>query len=157
MEHHKASPEIEQSSKRSPQLSWHFIRKLEALVFASLFLAVPFFAYRIVNIAGTTLVVQNCAVDLMKDLIRAREIAKGYGLVVTVVSVAKTGKEPCLYRVQSNVRTIEEVVLPNGVCVVGSVIFDEKGSPQSPASFIVSKGMKTACVEVDALGQTVVH
>jgi hypothetical protein len=148
---------IELRDKRKPALDWRFIRKVEALVFASMFLAVPFFAFRIVDIAGTSLMVQNTAVDLIKDLIRAREIAKDYGLSITVSSAPPSGNDPCSYLIQNGTRTIEQVVLPRGVSMYGSVTFDDKGFPRNRASFIVSRGAKTSYVEVDGQGQTSLH
>ncbi|PWT97218.1 MAG: hypothetical protein C5B53_08385 [Candidatus Melainabacteria bacterium] len=157
MDESKAEAGVEFREKSKMQLNWRFIRKIEALVFASMFLAVPFFAFRIVDIAGTSLMVQNTAVDLVRDLIRAREIAKDYGLVITVSSALPAGNDPCSYLIQNGTRTIEQVVLPRGVSMVGSVTFDEKGSPRNRASFIVNKGARTTYVEVDTQGQTSLH
>ena len=157
MEQSKTEAGVDYRENVKTQLNWRFIRKIEALVFTSMFLAVPFFAFRIVDIAGTSLMVQNTAVDLVRDLIRAREIAKDYGLTITVSSASQTGNEPCSYLIQNGTRTIEQVVLPRGVSMVGSVTFDEKGFPRNRASFIVSKGTKTSYVEVDQQGQTSLH
>src|SRR5579883_1048368 len=101
MEESKAPPSNEFQEKSNVQLNWRFVRKIEALVFASMFLAVPFFAFRIVDIAGTSLMVQNTAVDLVRDLIRAREIAKDYGLVITVSSALPGANDPCSYLIQN--------------------------------------------------------
>jgi hypothetical protein len=157
MDETKAETGIEVRDKNKAQLNWRFVRKIEALVFASMFLAVPFFAFRIVDIAGTSLMVQNTAVDLVRDLIRAREIAKDYGLVITVSSALSTGSDPCSYLIQNGTRTIEQVVLPRGVSMVGSVTFNEEGMPRNRASFIVNKGTRTTYVEVDTQGQTSLH
>lgn len=157
MDESKAQPSTEIQEKGNIQLNWRFVRKIEALVFASMFLAVPFFAFRIVDIAGTSLMVQNTAVDLVRDLIRAREIAKDYGLVITVSSALPGENDPCSYLIQNGTRTIEQVVLPRGVSMVGSVTFDEKGAPRNRASFIVNKGNRTTYVEVDTQGQTSLH
>jgi hypothetical protein len=153
----KGKSGVELREKRGPQLNWRLIRRIEAIVFTSMFLAVPFFAFRIVDIAGTSLMVQNTAVDLVKDLIRAREIAKDYGLAITVCSVPPVGDQPCSYVIQNGIRTIEQVVLPRGVSIAGAVTFDDKGAPQCRASFIVSKGTRITTVDVDLLGQTSVR
>lgn len=158
MDEIKSEAGIELREKQKAQVNWRFVRKLEALVFASMFLAVPFFAFRIVDIAGTSLMVQNTAVDLERDLRRAREIAKDYGLTITVSSALPTGNDPCSYLIQNGTRTIEQVVLPRGVSMLGSVTFDDKGVPRNPpASFIVSKGTRTSYVEVNSDGQTSLH
>jgi hypothetical protein len=157
MEQSKTDATVEAKEQKKAQLNWRFIRKIEALVFTSMFLAVPFFALRIVDIAGTSLMVQNTAVELVRDLIRAREIAKDYGLTITVSSAPSNSAEPCSYLIQNGTRTIEQVVLPRGVSMIGSITFDEKGFPRNRASFIVSKGTRTSYVEVDTQGQTSLH
>lgn len=101
--------------------------------------------------------VQNTAVEMVRDLIRAREIAKDYGLTITVSSAPSAENEPCSYLIQNGTRTIEQVVLPRGVAMIGSVTFDDKGAPRNRASFIVSKGNRTCYVEVDTQGQTSLH
>lgn len=156
MDESKAEPGVDSREKREGRLNWPFVRKIEALVFASMFLAVPFFALRIVDIAGTSMMVQNTAVDLVRDLIRAREIAKDYRLAITVSSAPATS-DSCSYLITNGTRTIEQLALPRGVSMVGAVTFDEEGTPRNRASFIVSKGSRTAYVEVDSRGQTSLH
>lgn len=130
------------------------IRTFESLVFAAMLIVVPFFAYRIVDAAGTTLMVQNTAADLVRDLIKAKEIARDFHLDVTVVSAPPTVNEQSSYLIQSGSRTIEQIILPNGVSLAGTVTFNDKGLPQIPASFIIAKGGRTAIVEVNREGNT---
>jgi hypothetical protein len=156
MDESKAEPGVESREKREDRLNWPFVRKIEALVFASMFLAVPFFAFRIVDIAGTSMMVQNTAVDLVTNLIRAKEIAKDYGLVITVSS-APAANDSCSYLILNGTRTLDQIVLPRGVSMVGSITFEAEGTPRSRASFMVSKGSRTTYVEVDNRGQTSLH
>jgi len=133
------------------------IRKFETLVFATMLIIVPFFAFRIVDTAGTTLMVQNTAADLVKDLIKAKEIARDFHLNITVVSAPPTVNEPSSYLIQSGSRTIEQIILPNGVSIAGTATFTETGLPQNPASFIIAKGGRNAFVEVNREGNTSLH
>jgi hypothetical protein len=136
---------------------WPLIRKFETLVFAAMLVVIPFFAYRIVDTAGTALMVQNTAADLVKDLIKAKEIARDFHLNVTVTSAPPTTNEPSSYLIQSGVKTIEQVVLPNGVSIAGTVTFDEGGLPLAPSSFIIAKGGRTANVQINGEGSTSVQ
>jgi len=120
-------------------------------------IVIPFFAYRIVDTAGTALMVQNTAVDLVKDLIKAKEIARDFHLSVTVNSAPPTTNEPSSYIIQSGSKPIEQIVLPNGVSIAGAVTFDERGLPLNPSSFIIAKGGRTATVQIDREGATSQH
>jgi hypothetical protein len=133
------------------------IRKFETLAFLAMLFVVPFFAFRIVDTAGTTLMVQNTAADLVKDLIKAKEIARDFHLNITLVSAPPTANEPSSYLIQSGSRTIEQIILPNGVSIAGTVTFSDGGTPETPASFIIAKGGRTAFVEVNRDGNTAVH
>jgi hypothetical protein len=128
------------------------IRKFESLVFLAMLFVVPFFAYRIVDAAGTTLMVQNTATDLVKDLIKAKEIAQDFHLTIAVVSAPSTVNEPSSYLIQSGSRTIEQIILPNGVTIAGNVTLTDSGLPQNQATFIIAKGGRSACVEVSRDG-----
>lgn len=137
------------------KLSWPpTIRKFETLVFAAMLVVIPFFAFRIVDAAGTALMVQNTAVDLVKDLIKAKEIARDFHLSVSVISAPTPVNEPSSYLIQSDSKTIEQVVLPNGVSIAGSVTFAESGMPKIPSTFIILKGGRTAQVQIDREGHT---
>ncbi len=133
------------------------IRKFETLVFAAMLVVIPFFAYRIVDTAGTALMVQNTAADLVKDLIKAKEIARDFHLSVAVTSAPPTMNEPSSYLIQSGSKTIEQVILPSGVSIAGSVTFNDGGLPIAPASFIIAKGGRTASVQINREGTTSVQ
>ncbi len=140
------------------KLSWPpVVRKFETLVFAAMLIVIPFFAYRIVDTAGTALMVQNTAADLVKDLIKAKEIARDFHLGVTVTSAPPTTNEPSSYLIQSDAKTIEQVVLPNGVSIAGSVTFNDGGLPQTPSAFIIAKSGRTAIVQINQEGSTSVQ
>lgn len=125
-------------------LDWPLIRKFESLVFASMVLAIPFFAYRVVDITSTQLAVKQTGVDLVQDLRRAKDISKEYGLSITVCGRPANEKDGTAYLIQNGNRTIEEVLLPKGVNVIGSVTFDETGTPSTPgAAFTISKFWKS--------------
>jgi len=141
----------------SSKINWPLVRKFEALVFASMLIAIPFFAFRIVDTTGTALMVQNTAVDLVKDLIRAKDTARDFHLSITVSSTSPRGSEPASYSIQNGQHTIEQVILPYGVNIGGSITFDENGLPSTGSSFFVSKGSKTAFVDIDNQGQTSLH
>jgi len=143
--------------KPGAKLNWRIVRKVEGLVFTSMLLAVPFFAFRIVDTTGTALMVKNTSVDLVRDLIRARAIARDFKLPITVSSLQVHATDSCAYVIQNGPRTIEQVVLPQGVSMAGSVTFDETGMPKARSSFVVSKGLRSVTVEVDSAGKTSFH
>ncbi len=140
------------------KMSWPpVVRKFETLVFAAMLIVIPFFAFRIVDAAGTALMVQNTASDLVKDLIKAKEIARDFHLNVTVTAAPPTSNEPSSYLIQSDSKTIEQVVLPNGVSIAGAVSFSDGGLPQIPSTFIIAKSGRTAQVQIDQEGHTSVQ
>jgi len=134
-----------------------FIRRFETLVFATMLIVVPFFAFRIVDAAGTTLMVQNTAADLVKDLVKAKQIARDFHLNITVSSAPPTVNEPSSYLIQTGARTIEQIILPHGVNIAGTITFSDSGTPENPASFVISKSGRNAFVEVSREGNTVLH
>lgn len=133
-------------------LDWPLIRKFESLIFTSMIVAIPFFAYRVVDLTSTQLAVKQTAVDLVKDLVRAKDISKEFGLAITVSGRPGENKKPGAYLIQNGERTIEEVVLPKGVSVLGAITFDEQGVPSSRGTFTISKGWKTQHVNIGADG-----
>jgi hypothetical protein len=147
----------EQPTQKGKKLNWWLIRRIETLVFASMLLAVPFLAVRIMETANTALTVQNTSVDLVRDLLRAKQIAHDFNLKITVSSIPANASEPCSYLIQNGKKTIEQVLLPRGISLLGSVTFDEKGEPQQQCSFLISKGSKSVSVDIDSLGQTSMH
>lgn len=139
-------------TRSASHLNWALIRKMETLIFASMLVAIPFFALRVVDYTATQLAVRNTAVDLVKDLIRAKEISKNFGLSVSVTGRLPAKGETAAYLLQNGPRTIEEVLLPPGVNVIGSITFNEQGIPDSRTSFTISKGAKKMHVDVDSQG-----
>jgi hypothetical protein len=156
MEQSETKPVVD-VGKPGARLNWRLVRKVEGLVFTSMLLAIPFFAFRIVDTTGSALMVKNTSVDLVRDLIRARGIASDYKLPITVSSLKMPATESCAYVIQNGPRTIEQIILPRGVSIVGSVTFDESGTPKARSSFVVSKGLRSVTVEVDSTGKTAVH
>ncbi len=136
--------------KNNP-ISWGMLRKLETFVFAFLFLALPFFAFRVVDATTSSLSVKNTAAELVQDLIKWQQTAAEQGVSVRVTTRVGKDSKPFAYMIQRNDQTVEEVMLPPGVQIIGSVTF-QGGVPKAPASFIISKGQRTAHVEVDAQG-----
>lgn len=131
---------------------WPLFRKVETFVFAAMFIALPLFALKVVDHATTTLAVKNTSVDLVNDLIRCKGLAKEHQVNITLTSRNATEKAPAAYEIRDEEKTVEEVIVPNGVNVVGSVTFDPTGMPLHAASFIVSKGIRTAHVDVSTQG-----
>lgn len=134
-------------------VNWPLLRKFESLVFAGLFLALPLFAWKVVEHSTTQLAVKNSAVDLVNDLIRCKSLAKQHQVSITLTSRPPTAVMPAAYMIQDEEKTVEEVRLPKGVSMIGSVTFNPQGLPNAPASFIVSKGIRIAHVEVDRDGR----
>ncbi len=129
------------------------IRKFESLIFASMVFAIPFFAFKVVDLTSTQLAVRQTGVDLVKDLVRAKDISKEYGLSITVCGRPATESEGTAYLIQNGNRTIEEVLLPKGVNVLGSVTFDDTGTPTLPgATFTISKGWKSSHISLTREG-----
>lgn len=138
---------------RGSKLDWPLIRKFESLIFASMVFAIPFFAFRVVDLTSTNLAVRQTGVDLVKDLVRAKEISREYQLSITVSGRPATPTEGTAYTIQNGNRTIEEVLLPKGVNVLGSVTFDEKGLPMQPgATFTINKGWKSSHIRLTSDG-----
>jgi hypothetical protein len=158
--HHSGTPVTEQTEstpeKRKPksaeQTNWPLLRKFETLLFACMLVLLPICAWTVVNITTTSLAVKNSSVDLAKDLNRCKQLAKDGGVNITMVSRRDSVMGPPAYLIQDDQRTIEEVVLPKGVTVDGSVKFNNLGIPDAPAAFTISKGPKKARVVIDATG-----
>jgi hypothetical protein len=162
--HHWGSPTLialaEQEKKNKDDIAqtidwiaqWPLFRKVETFVFAAMFIALPLFALKVVDHATTTLAVKNTSVDLVNDLIRCQGLAKQHQVNITLTSRTSTDKAPGAYEIRDEEKTVEEVILPKGVNVVGSVTFTPLGSPLHASSFIVSKGIRSAHVDVSNQG-----
>lgn len=153
----EAQGEAKPQKRSKGNLDWPLIRKFESLVFTSMIVAIPFFAYRVVDLTSTQLAVGQTSLDLVKDLIRAKEISKDFGLSITVSGRPRQESKPAAYLIQNGERIMEEVALPKGVSVLGAVTFNEQGIPNSRGSFTISKGWKTQHVDVAADGTTSVE
>ena len=141
--------------KREALTNWPLLRKVETFVFAGLFLAVPLFAVRVVDHATTSLAVKNTAVDLVKDLIRSKNIAISRQASIVLSSEHLQGNKLFMItiREKGSKDVIEEVVLPVGVVMLGSITFDAQGKPTQRASFLVTRNNHTSHVDVDAQGR----
>jgi len=149
-------PEQTQSTapknKAGLKANWPLLRKFETLVFACMLALLPFFALKVVNVTTTQLAVKNTAVDLVNDLNRAKGFAKDGNVSITVASRQDPKSGPPAYLIQDDLRTIEEIVLPKGVSIEGSVKFDASGKPAAATSFTITKGLKHVRVVVDDAG-----
>jgi hypothetical protein len=147
-----------QSTAQRPQkqrlmvTDWVFLRKFETAVFAFMFMALPFFALKVVYTTTSTMAIKNSVVDLVRDLINWQKISREKHIVVKIESKPAQNGQPSMYVVTQDDRTLEEVRLPQGVTVVGSVILTPQGTPEAPSSFIVTKGIRSSTVDIDKQG-----
>lgn len=114
--------------------------------------AIPFFAIKVVTITTASLNVKKTAADLVKDLIRVKQLAKDHGISISVTTRPPGQGESAAYLIQDDQRTIEEVVIPPGLNISGQVTFDVRGVPIKPTEFVISKGAKVQKVAVDEQG-----
>jgi hypothetical protein len=136
----------------SSRSNWPLLRKFETLIFACLLALLPFFAANVVEIIATSLAVKKSEVDLVNDLAKSKRLAKEHAVNISLVSRRGNNMLPPAYLIQDEHRNIEEVVLPAGVSIDGSVKFDKDGIPERKAVFEIAKGMKKARVYVDENG-----
>ena len=83
------------------------VRKLESLAFMAMFLAVPFFAFRVVDYTTKQLTFNNAAHDLVKDLRRAKDMAREFQIDIQVSSFAATPEKPAGYLIKTGTKTME--------------------------------------------------
>lgn len=133
-------------------VNWPLLRKLETCIFAAMFLALPLLAYKVVDYTTTILAVKNSAVDLVNDLLRCKNLAKQYNTSITLKCRVAENNQGSAYEIRDEEKAVEEVILPKGVNVVGSVTFNHDGLPGGPSSFIVTKGFRNSHVEIDSQG-----
>jgi cell division protein FtsL len=131
---------------------WVFLRKVETLIFAFMFLALPFFALKVLYTTTSTLSVKNTVVDLVRDLINWQQTARVKHVAIKLESKPPSKNQPSMYSISQDGRTLEEVRLPAGVSIIGSVTFTSNGMPESPSSFLVTKGIRSSHVEIDNQG-----
>lgn len=133
--------------------NWPLMRKVEALVFLAMFLAVPLFAFRVLAYTHAQLMVRNICRELVNDLGRVKAMAIQQKANVEVIGSPTPGKyHRYFYSINTPAGSIEEIVLPENVSVSGSVTFNENGQPQRPSSFIVSSFNRNSTVEIDKMG-----
>ena len=140
------------AAERYELINWVLLRKLETFVFAFLFLALPFFAYKVVDATTATLAVKNTAAELVQDLIRWKKTAEDEKTAIQVTTRPTVGHKGFAYVIKQDERSLEEVLLPPGVSIVGTVLFDSQGTPNSAATFLITKSTKSQRVEIDANG-----
>ncbi|MBS1993316.1 MAG: hypothetical protein JSS83_22525 [Cyanobacteria bacterium SZAS LIN-3] len=141
--------------KRSPfatLIDWPLVRKLESLVFLAMFLAMPLFAFRVIDYSARQLALQNGAHDVVKDIRRAREMAIQMKFDVTVEGRKSQYGKPSSYVIRNQNRVLEEIILAKGVTIIGEVTFQPDGKPKSPAIFEVHSETRSLIVDVDAQG-----
>ncbi len=139
-------------SKDSSVLTWPLIRRLESAAFLAMFIAVPLFAFRVVDYTARQLALNNSAHELVKDIRRVKEMAAQFDMPITVESHRYNDTGQGSYIIRSPKKTIEEVILPKGVTMVGEVTFGEDGSPKQPSTFDVSLENRSLTVNIDKTG-----
>lgn len=138
--------------KDSPIMAWPLIRRLETAAFMAMFIAVPLFAFRVVDYTARQLALNNAAHELVKDIRRVKEMSTRYNMPITVESARSQDGGHNSYLIRSDKKTIEEVVLPTGVSMVGEVTFGVDGAPDHPATFDVSLENRAVTVMIDKSG-----
>ncbi len=138
--------------KKNVFLAWPLIRKLESLAFLAMFIAVPFFGYRVVDYTSRHLALNNAAHDLVKDIRKAKQMAAELGIDISVESRQSTEDKRAAYVIRSGSRTLEEVVLPDGVSMIGGITFSKEGVPDQPATFDVHMDTRSLAIDVDRTG-----
>jgi len=133
--------------------NWPLMRKVEALVFLAMFLALPLFAFRVLFYTHSALIVRNVSRELVQDLVRCKALAIKRNVDVEVIGSSSLGKyNRYSYSIITPTGVAEEIVLPENVSVAGSVIFTNAGKPKQPSSFIVSSFNRNLTVEIDKIG-----
>lgn len=152
MERETQSTAPRPQTKRSKVTDWVFLRKIETFVFAFMFLALPFFALKVVHTTTTTLSIKNTIVDLVRDLETWRGTAREKHVEIQLESKPGLNGKPFMYCIKQDGRLVEEVRLPPGVSIIGSVTFSPSGTPAAPSSFLITKGIRSSHVEIDNQG-----
>lgn len=138
--------------KKNVFLAWPLIRKLESLAFLAMFIAVPFFGYRVVDYTSRHLALNNAAHDLVKDIRKAKQMASELGIDISVESKQSTEGKGAAYIIRSGQRTLEEIVLPQGVSMIGGITFTKEGQPDHPSTFDVHMDTRSLAIDVDRNG-----
>ena len=149
------SDEARQDGAAAIRGGWPLMRKVEALVFLAMFLAVPLFAFRVLQYTHAQLTVRTVIRELVQDLARAK--ATAIQLQEPIEVTGRNQSEKFLnrnsYVMKTPERAVEDIVLPENVQVSGSVVFTARGVPKEPSSFIVSSFNRTMTAEIDKNGE----
>ena len=139
-------------SPLAPLLNWPLVRKLESLIFLAMFLAMPLFAFRVIDYTARQLGLQNSAHDLVKDIRRVKLMASHFNYDVTVEAKKSQHDKPSSYVIRHDEHVLEEIILAKGVSMMGEVTFHPDGRPKSPATFEVHNENRSLNVDVDGQG-----
>ncbi len=145
-------PNTNRRKQKNVILAWPLIRKLESLAFLAMFIAVPFFGYRVVDYTTRHLALNNAAHDLVKDIRKVKEMAAQLETSITVESVPPVEGKPAAYIIKTERKTLEEVLLPKGVTMIGGITFSKEGLPSHPSTFDVHMDTRSLAVDIDASG-----
>lgn len=133
-------------------LNWPLVRKLESLVFLAMFLAMPLFAFRVIDYTARELALLNTAHDLVKDIRRVKDMASTMHENVTVEARKEQSGKPACYVIRQGDKILEEIILAKGVSMIGEVTFQPDGKPKSPSTFEVHNEKRSLPVDVDGQG-----
>jgi hypothetical protein len=133
-------------------LKWPLVRKIESLAFLAMFLAMPLFAFRVIDYTARQLALQNAAHDLVKDIRGAKQLARVKGCDITVEARKGENGKPASYVILQDNHVLEEIILAKGVSMLGEVTFHPDGLPKSPATFDVHNESRSLSVDVDGQG-----
>jgi hypothetical protein len=152
MQQNKPTPGKKRKSQFAVLLNWPLVRKLESLVFLAMFLAMPLFAFRVIDYTARQLALQNSAHDLVKDIRRVKLMAGKFNFDVTVEARKGLNGKPACYVLRNGDHVMEEIVLAKGVSMIGEVTFHPDGHPKSPATFEIHTDNRSLSVDVDGSG-----
>ena len=128
------------------------VRKLESLVFLAMFIAMPLFAWRVIDYTARQLALQNSTHDLVRDIRRVKQMSGTFGYDVTVEAKKGGSDKPSSYVIRHDTNILEEIILAKGVSMIGEVTFHPDGKPKSPATFEVRNENRSLNVDVDGQG-----
>ena len=129
-------------------------------MFLFMFFAVPWFALRVINYTKAQMTLNNITFNLVNDLHSTKKKAMQERMSVTMKAVQPeilmfskaSSAAPFRYVIMRGIKVEEEIVLPEGISVSGTVTFLKDGTAERPSSFVLSQGKRTATVEIDKRG-----
>jgi hypothetical protein len=104
-----------------------------------------------VTFFGYLWVFNNAAHDPVKYLRRVKQMGSDFSMEISITALASSEKNTG-YIIKAGQKTMEEVVLPFGVGLQGSVLFREAGTLERPGNFDMCMGNHEVSVDVDMLG-----